>query len=73
MRFYLLVESWEWMGEINGFDYFFAFSSTILCYELFMAPVYGTADIYCCRFHYMQVCKPFSQTLHKTFFHYVKE
>lgn len=73
IRFYLSVESWGRVGEISRFDYFSAFSSTILCYELFMASVYGTADICRCRFHYMQMCKPLLQTLHETFFHYVSE
>lgn len=68
IRFCLPVESWEWVGEINEFDYFSAFSSTIPCYELFMAAVYGTADICRCRFHYMQMWKPLLQTLHETFF-----
>lgn len=57
IRLYLPVEG-DAVREINGFDYFSALSSTILYDALFMASVYGTADICHCWFHYMQMFQP---------------
>lgn len=59
IRIYKAVESGGGKKKkIHGFDYFSTYSSTVLCYALFMPSAYATADICHCWFHSLQICKP---------------
>lgn len=60
IRIYKAVESGggKKKKKIHGFDYSSTYSSTVLCYALFMPSAYGTADICHCWLHSLQICKP---------------